>query len=201
VLLIIAATHLDAVAFQIFSQSFKLVPTALFAYWLLGQMLEPMQWASIPVLAVGVVLVTVNNGGTQLHGHRSAAAVAAMSHSHGLDYVAGMVACSISGLSSAYAGVYFEKYVKGRHAASLCTGYALLKDGWRIHTGGLMQGFDASTWTVIALQVFGGLVTGMVVKYCDNSNPEKTLRWQSPSSSPCLWPSRCSASGPAPYSS
>lgn len=39
----IAATHLDAVAFQIFSQSFKLVPTALFAYWLLGQMLEPMQ--------------------------------------------------------------------------------------------------------------------------------------------------------------
>lgn len=43
VLLIVAATHLDAVAFQIFSQSFKLVPTALFAYWLLGQMLEPMQ--------------------------------------------------------------------------------------------------------------------------------------------------------------
>lgn len=43
VLLIIAATHLDAVAFQIFSQSFKLVPTAFFAYWLLGQHLEPIQ--------------------------------------------------------------------------------------------------------------------------------------------------------------
>lgn len=43
VLLVIAATHLDAVAFQIFGQSFKLVPTALFAYWLLGQALEPMQ--------------------------------------------------------------------------------------------------------------------------------------------------------------
>ena len=43
VLLIIAATHLDAVAFQIFSQSFKLVPTALFAYWLRGQTLAPMQ--------------------------------------------------------------------------------------------------------------------------------------------------------------
>jgi UDP-sugar transporter A1/2/3 len=43
VLLIVAATHLDAVAFQIFNQSFKLVPTALFAYWLLGQALEPMQ--------------------------------------------------------------------------------------------------------------------------------------------------------------
>lgn len=158
----IAATHLDAVAFQIFSQSFKLVPTALFAYWLLGQMLEPMQarrgwsfwsagwsflrwfaasfhcmqpaaqssqqvasgsfslaqlstnclsscpppgctlqWASIPVLALGVILVTVNNGGGSA---KSAAAAAVSSSSHGLDYVAGMVACSISGLSSAYAG-------------------------------------------------------------------------------------------------
>ncbi|KAI3431683.1 hypothetical protein D9Q98_004729 [Chlorella vulgaris] len=182
VLLIVAATHLDAVAFQIFSQSFKLVPTALFAYWLLGQMLEPVQWASIPVLAAGVILVTVNNGGGASSAHLSAAAVAVSSSSSGLDYVTGMVACSISGLSSAYAGVYFEKYVKGRHAASLwvrniqlgifgvplSTGYALLKDGWRMRTGGVLQGFDAATWAVIALQVFGGLVTGMVVKYCDN---------------------------------
>lgn len=54
-LLIIAATHLDAVAFQIFSQSFKLVPTAIFAHWLLGQKLDAMQWASIPVLTIGAL--------------------------------------------------------------------------------------------------------------------------------------------------
>lgn len=60
-----------------------------------------MQWASIPVLALGVILVTVNNGGSSA---KSAAAAAVSSSSHGLDYVAGMVACSISGLSSAYAG-------------------------------------------------------------------------------------------------
>lgn len=110
------------------------------------------------MLALGVILVTVNNGGSSA---KSAAAAAVSSSSHGLDYVAGMVACSISGLSSAYAGeragrvrravvvccltgltcwpdeatlqhlsllphcsarlagVYFEKYVKGKHAASL----------------------------------------------------------------------------------
>ena len=60
VLVIVAASHLDAVTFQICSQSFKIMPTALFAVWLLGQYLTPMQWASLPVLAVGVVLVTMN---------------------------------------------------------------------------------------------------------------------------------------------
>ena len=74
VLVIVAASHLDAVTFQICSQSFKIMPTALFAVWLLGQYLTPMQWASLPVLAVGVVLVTMNGSAgepllSQLHEH------------------------------------------------------------------------------------------------------------------------------------
>lgn len=35
--------------------------------------------------------------------------------------------------------------------------YALVKDGRRIHVGGLLQGFDAATWMVIALQVGAAL--------------------------------------------
>ena len=42
------------------------MPTALFAVWLLGQYLTPMQWASLPVLAVGVVLVTMNGSAGEL---------------------------------------------------------------------------------------------------------------------------------------
>ena len=172
VLLIAAATYLDAVTYQIFNQAFKLIPTALFAQWLLGQRLDGMQWSSIPVLALGVVLVTFNNGPTNEPVRKVSQA----------NWMFGMVSCCISGLSSAFAGVYFEKYVKGRRAPNLwvrniqlsafgvpfSAALAWFKDGGEIIQYGWLQGFSTSTWVVVGLQVFGGLVTGMVVKYCDN---------------------------------
>lgn len=92
--MIVAASHLDAVTFQICSQSFKIMPTALFAVWLLGQYLAPLQWASLPVLAVGVVFVTMN-GSTPAGGGSFAGET---------DLVLGLAASALSGLSSAYAG-------------------------------------------------------------------------------------------------
>lgn len=167
VLVIVAASHLDAIMFQIFSQSFKIIPTAVFAVWLLGQHLTCMQWSSLPVLVVGVTLVTLN---------KSEGGVA------GGNWLLGMTASSFSGLSSAYAGVYFEKYVKGKHSASLWVrnlqlslyglplsiAYALVKDQGAIMSRGMMQGFTWLTWAVVWCQVFGGLIVGMVVKYADN---------------------------------
>jgi solute carrier family 35 (UDP-sugar transporter), member A1/2/3 len=193
VLLIVAATYLDAVTYQIFNQAFKLVPTAIFARVLLGQLLTTMQWASMPVLAAGVVLVTINNnsggggggGGSGSSSTSGVGAAAATASADGgqiastADWMFGMVSCSIAGLSSAYAGVYFEKYVKGKHAASLWVrniqlgmfgvpfslGYALVRDGDVIRAKGMFTGFTSSAWVVVALQVFGGLVIGLTVKY------------------------------------
>lgn len=173
VLVIIAASHLDAVTFQIGSQSFKILPTALFAAWLLGQRLSAVQWASLPVLAAGVILITLNgsspgpgakNSGTQ----------------EDYNLVVGLSASAASGLSSAYAGVYFEKYVKGGMSRSLTVrnlqlslyglpfsmAYMWFKDGMGRHN--LSQGFDLVVWSVVGLQVFGGLIVAMVVKYADN---------------------------------
>lgn len=184
--------------------------------------LPALQWASIPVLALGVILVTLNNGAAAKPGAAAAAtALAKQAAAKGglwerFGYLVGMVSCSISGLSSAYAGrvkpagrgraasgsnrgaaswdwsqlffcmpglarcaaanstlcgfhagVYFERYVKGKHAASLwvrniqlgifgvplSAAYMAVKDGSRILQGGLLQGFDASAWSVVALQV------------------------------------------------
>ena len=175
VLLIWSATYLDAVTYQIFTQAFKLIPTAIFARVLLGQRLRPMQWASIPVLALGVIFITSNSSsGTNSSSDTKDGA--------GPMYFLAMAACSISGLSSAYAGVYFEKYVKGRLAGSLVKRnfqlslygvpfswlYALIKDGRIIRERGPLNGFGVSAWGVIWLQVFGGFIIALVVKYCDN---------------------------------
>lgn len=175
VLLIWSATYLDAVTYQIFNQAFKLIPTAIFVRVLLGQRLKPMQWASIPVLAIGVILITSISSSGSNDSFNGKDSVDPM-------YLLAMAACSVSGLSSAYAGVYFEKYVKGRLNGSLVKRnfqlglyglpfswvYALIKDGRIIRGHGLLTGFAASAWGVIWLQVFGGFITALVIKYCDN---------------------------------
>ena len=113
--MIIAASHLDAVTFQICSQSFKIMPTALFAVWLLGQHLAPIQWASLPVLAVGVVFVTMNNS-----------ASSSPSDATKLHLLLGLGASALSGLSSAYAGVV--PLLAMHLLCSTCTGCRVL--GW-----------------------------------------------------------------------
>jgi len=179
IILIWAATYLDAVTYQIFNQAFKLIPTAIFARLLLGQKLIPLQWASIPVLVVGVIFVTINHASDATA--RPADVQEEVSRTL---WLLAMAACSLSGLSSAFAGVYFERYVKGRHAAGLglvqrniqlgvfgvplSIGYAMVKDRSALSKYGWLAGFGPAAWGVVALQVFGGLVTGVVVKYCDN---------------------------------
>ena len=127
VLVIVAASHLDAVTFQICSQSFKIMPTALFAVWLLGQYLNPMQWASLPVLAIGVVFVTMN-GSTP-----SAGAGGIEGES---DLVLGLAASALSGLSSAYAGSCsppFSSMITAQSHASLffCRSGGLDEVSWK----------------------------------------------------------------------
>eukprot|EP00208_Stichococcus_sp_RCC1054_P005670 CAMPEP_0206138246 /NCGR_PEP_ID=MMETSP1473-20131121/3177_1 /ASSEMBLY_ACC=CAM_ASM_001109 /TAXON_ID=1461547 /ORGANISM="Stichococcus sp, Strain RCC1054" /LENGTH=460 /DNA_ID=CAMNT_0053531613 /DNA_START=554 /DNA_END=1936 /DNA_ORIENTATION=- len=178
VLVIVAASHLDAVTFQICSQAFKILPTAVFAALLLGQKLTGLQWASLPVLAAGIVFITLTGGGN------SPGSATALAGGH-MDLFTGITASAFSGLSSAFAGVYFEKYVKGSYSRSLTVrnlqlslfglpfslAYAMAKDGrgsGDYEGEGLMRGFDALAWTVVALQVQGGLLVALVVKYADN---------------------------------
>ncbi|CAG9572423.1 UDP-galactose transporter [Leishmania major strain Friedlin] len=128
-LIFIGLSNLDAVSFQIWSQT-KLLSTAIFSVWLLGRKLSPMQWLSLVTLTAGVL-------GAQLGAPRASTEMLATAAPHllhgtttvpGLDRVGelragdddesrgsaliGIAACVLSGLSSSYASVYFEKVVK-----------------------------------------------------------------------------------------
>ena len=41
-------------------------------------------------------------------------------------------------------------------------------DGRAVHNHGLMQGFHASTWLIVAVQVVGALCTAVVIKFAGN---------------------------------
>ncbi|CAJ1987983.1 UDP-galactose transporter / LPG5B [Leishmania donovani] len=129
-LIFIGLSNLDAVTFQVWSQT-KLLSTAVFSVWLLGRKLSPRQWLSLVALTAGVL-------GAQLGAPRAGTEMLPTAAPHllhgtttvpGLDRAGelragddhdepqgnaliGIAACVLSGLSSSYASVYFEKVVK-----------------------------------------------------------------------------------------
>lgn len=99
----------------------------------------------------------------------------------GQNYVVGLVAVVISCLSSGFAGVYFEKILKGTSASVWVrnvqlgvfgTALGLLglwwNDGPTVASHGFFFGYTGMVWCVIFNQAFGGLLVAVVVKYADN---------------------------------
>ena len=104
-----------------------------------------------------------------------------ISDSSNQNYTVGLVAVVISCLSSGFAGVYFEKILKGSAASVWVrnvqlgifgTALGLLgmwwKDGAAVAEHGFLFGYTSTVYTVIFNQAFGGLLVALVVKYADN---------------------------------
>ena len=88
-----------------------------------------------------------------------------------------ILACCTSG----FAGVYFEKILKGTKQSVwlrniqlalfsivLGAGGCFINDGDRIAEGGFFQGYTNIVLVVVTLQGLGGLVIATVIKYADN---------------------------------
>ena len=93
----------------------------------------------------------------------------------------GLVAVIVSCLMSGFAGVYFEKILKGTKQTiwlrnvqlgfiGMFSGYVTMEinDGSRVRQNGFFFGYDWLVWVVIFIQAFGGLMVAVVVKYADN---------------------------------
>ena len=161
-----ALSHLDAATFQVGYQ-LKILTTAVFSVLMLGKSLSRLQWLSLVLLTAGVSL----------------AQIASDENRHvRSNTTAGFVAVLIASVLSGFAGVYFEKMLKGAGASvwvrniQMCLTsipVAVISayysgDRESVLTNGFFYGFSWLVGFVIMLQAVGGLVVAVVVKYADN---------------------------------
>ncbi|CAG5133607.1 unnamed protein product [Candidula unifasciata] len=153
-LLYIAVSNLDAATFQVTYQ-LKILTTAIFSVVMLKKLLSRLQWMSLVILFLGVAIVQMQPDNVTKLG-----LVVEQSP------VKGLTAVIISSFMSGFAGVYFEKILKGTRQSVWLRNVQL--DGAKVHEKGFFNGYDGVVWFVVCLQSFGGLLVAVVVKYADN---------------------------------
>ena len=139
---------------------------------MLKKQLAKLQWLALLILFVGVSVVQLEHADSSKSDEGSTREQSQM---------IGLVAVIISCMMSGFAGVYFEKILKGTKQTvwlrnvqlgtigifiGLCT--VFLTDGAGVREHGFFFGYDWLVWFVVCLQSFGGLMVAVVVKYADN---------------------------------
>jgi UDP-sugar transporter A1/2/3 len=166
-LLFVAVSYLDPATYQITSQ-LKILTTALFSVLLLGTRLSISKWATLFMILFGVILVQM----------QSSTGTSAESRNSLMGFLAVIFRCSLSG----FAGIWFEKALKGNHASvwlrniqlslfSLVPGIIVacgIIDGAEIASNGFFHGYTRWTWAAVFFESFGGLIVAFVVKYADS---------------------------------
>ncbi|XP_014209199.1 UDP-galactose translocator [Copidosoma floridanum] len=168
-LLYISASNLDAATYQV-SYQLKILTTAFFAVVILKKTLRRIQWGALVILLTGVILVQLAQGGPQT-------VPSGIEQNRLLGFTAALTACFLSG----FAGIYFEKILKGSEISiwmrnvqlsllSLPVGIltCYLNDGKVIQDQGFFFGYDGFVIYLIVLSACGGLIVAMVVKHADN---------------------------------
>ena len=163
----VAVSNLGAAVFQVTYQM-KILTTALFSVLLLGKKLTGVQWGSLVTLFVGVGMVQLSSKATEKSSQEQ-------------NQLLGLTAVIFSCLSSGFAGVYFEKMLKGSNASiwlrnvqlgmfgSLSALVGMFAKDWEsIQDNGFFFGYSPLVVTVVVQQAVGGLVVAVVVKYADN---------------------------------
>jgi UDP-sugar transporter A1/2/3 len=166
--ILVGLNNLPAAVFHVVYQS-KLVVAAMLSVIMLGRKLQQMQWVAVCMLTAGVVLV-------QTAGKTKEATETAEQNP-----VVGFVAVLTSAMCSGFAGVYFEKILKGSNTSvwvrniQLGSGgvlvgllIALQRDGAAISEKGFFYGYNWTVWAIIVSNAGGGLLIAIVIKYADN---------------------------------
>nr|CAB3266230.1 UDP-galactose translocator [Phallusia mammillata] len=169
-LLYVAVSNLPAATYQVTYQ-LKILTTAMFSVTMLGKSLAKHQWFAMLLLFAGVAIVQVQ---VQSGKEKSQTDVEQ-------NALKGLIAVIASCISSGFAGVYFEKILKGSKGSVWLRNIQLglfgaisgligvwTKDGAGVAEKGLFFGFTPLVYFIICIQAFGGLLVAVVIKYADN---------------------------------
>ncbi|KAL5511094.1 hypothetical protein ACEPAH_4309 [Sanghuangporus vaninii] len=169
----VAASNLEAATFQV-SYQMKILTTAAFSVALLRKRLNATKWAALIALALGVGIVQIQSGSRNGH---------ANGYVHQMNPVKGLVAVVAACFTSGLAGVYFEMVLKGSQAdlwvrnvqlslfSLLPALLPIMASSSRqngLNLSSAFANFGGWAWATVLTQVFGGLVTALVIKYSDN---------------------------------
>lgn len=184
----VAISNLPVASFQVTYQM-KILTTAAFSVVLLRKKLTSMKWLALFFLAIGVGIVQIQSSAGSGHTvHKSSSSTGVGSahefHVHVMNPLKGFGAVTAACFTSGLAGVYFEMVLKGSKAdlwvrnvqlslfslipALLPIVWASTPPNSQGFFADLFRNFGAWAWATVAIQVFGGLVTAIVIKYSDN---------------------------------
>lgn len=155
----------------------KILSTAAFSVILLRKQLSASQWLALLFLAIGVGVVQIQTGVSD-----TSKASSLLFHETSMNALKGFLAVFAACFTSGLAGVYFEMVLKNSQsdlwirnvqlsAFSLLPALIPIILSRPSETGflsSLFENFGAWAWATVAIQVLGGLVTAMVIKYSDN---------------------------------
>ncbi|EAU88687.1 UGT1 [Coprinopsis cinerea okayama7 len=179
----VAISNLPVATFQVTYQM-KILTTAAFSVALLRKKLSGVKWLSLFFLAVGVGIVQIQSTGSSRSSGSHGVGSAHEFHAHVMNPWKGFGAVTAACFTSGLAGVYFEMVLKNSKAdlwvrnvqlslfslipALLPILYAPTPVGSRGFILDLFRNFGPWAWATVAIQVLGGLITAIVIKYSDN---------------------------------
>ena len=148
----------------------KLLTTAVLSVIMIKKVLSKVQWISLLLLFAGVSIV-------QLQPETATKSQSSTPQNPVVGLIAVVVACCMSG----FAGVYYERMLKGTPQSLWLRNVQLgglgavvglitmeASDGSLVREKGFFHGYDSWVWFVVILQSCGGLIVAVVVKYADN---------------------------------
>ncbi|UMM29298.1 hypothetical protein L5515_011729 [Caenorhabditis briggsae] len=218
----VAVDNLPAATYMVTYQ-LKILTTAAFTVLVLHRRLSIQQWIALLVLFAGVVVVQYDQKMSNEREKMAANALANISTTLApttlapttesllnstsnsttsllpklgrtensiLGFIAVLVACVLSG----FAGIYFEKILKGSNVSIWIRNiqlafpsiffafiFASITDRKTLYQNtpedpittatvwnNMLTGFDWAVWVTVAVNAFGGLVVAVVIKYADN---------------------------------